>query len=126
MPEDKTFHVPFSLRLSFEERAELEKAAGNKPLGRYIREKLFDGEKPPRRRAKQPPIADHVALARVLSALGKSRLTNNLNQLAKAVNTGSLPVTPDTDAAIQQACDDVREVRVELLKALGRCEERSP
>lgn len=126
MPEDKTFHVPFSLRLSFEERAALEKAAGNQPLGRYIREQLFNGERPRRRRARRSPVADHVALARVLSALGKSRLTNNLNQLAKAVNTGSLPVTPDTDAAIKEACADVRAIRLDLLKALGASEERSP
>ncbi len=32
---------PFSLRLSFEERARLERDAGDMPLGAYIRERLF-------------------------------------------------------------------------------------
>lgn len=122
----KKHPAPFSLRLSFEERAALEQAANGEPLGRYIRRKLLDEEYPPRRRTRGQPIDDHVALARVLSALGQSRITNNLNQLAKAVNTGSLPVTPDTDAAIQQACADVHEIKLELLKALGLGEGYTP
>ena len=36
--------APFSLRLTFEERALLEQAAGDMPLGAYIRSKLFEGE----------------------------------------------------------------------------------
>ena len=33
---------PFSLRLTFEERARLERDAGDMPLGAYIRSRLFD------------------------------------------------------------------------------------
>jgi hypothetical protein len=56
----------------------------------------------------------------VLGALGRSRLSSNLNQLAKAVNTGSLPVTPETEADLRQACRDVAEIRADLLRALGK------
>ena len=38
----KTYPHPFSLRLTFEERAILEKAAGSMSLGAYIRSKLLD------------------------------------------------------------------------------------
>jgi hypothetical protein len=56
----------------------------------------------------------------VLGALGQSRLSANLNQLAKAVNTGSLPVTPETEADLKAACKDVLALRADLLRALGR------
>jgi len=59
----------------------------------------------------------------VLAALGKSRVANNLNQLAKAVHTGSLPVTPETEEEIKSACRDVRRMRTDLLTALGRSPE---
>lgn len=68
---------------------------------------------------QSPPFQDHEALGRVLGALGESRLANNLNQLARAANTGSLPVTPDTEQAIKDACASVQRIRAELLRALG-------
>jgi len=38
----KTTPPPFSLRLTFEERAQLEREAGDMPLGAYIRSRLFN------------------------------------------------------------------------------------
>jgi len=115
----KGYPNPFSLRLTFEERALLEMAAGDTPLGSYIRSRLL-GEKEVRRKRKpRRPVKDHKALGHVLGELGKSRLANNLNQLAKAVNTGSLPVTPDTEKAIREACASVEQMRAMLMMALG-------
>ena len=34
-------------------------------------------------------------LAKLLGVLGKSRIANNINQLAKAANSGSLPVNEE-------------------------------
>ena len=110
---------PFSLRLTFEERAALEKAANGVPLGAYIRSILFEKELPKVRRRGAKPIEDHAALARVLASLGGSRLSSNLNQLAKAVHTGSLPVTPDTESDLRSACQDIAAMRAALLSALG-------
>jgi hypothetical protein len=56
----------------------------------------------------------------VLGALGKSRLAGNLNQLAKAVNTGSLPATPETEAELKEACREISALRADLLRALGK------
>lgn len=93
---------PFSIRLSFDERAQLLQAAGNMSLGAYIREKvLADPEE--RRKVLKPPVEDRQALAQLLAELGKAHLANNLNQLAKAVHTGSLDVTPDTEKMIREA-----------------------
>lgn len=111
--------APFSLRLTHEERARLFAAAGRKPVGAYIRERLFGDEAAPRKRQGNSPIKDHEALGRVLGALGASRLSSNLNQLAKAVNTGSLPVTPETEADLKKACREVSAMRADLLRALG-------
>lgn len=109
---------PFSLRLSHEERARLEARAGDLALGRYIRMRLLDetGGHGLKAVAK---VQDQAALARVLAQLGASRLSSNLNQLARAANAGALPVTPEIEAALQAACAEVRAMRADLLQALG-------
>lgn len=119
--ENQDRPTPFSLRLTFDERAILERAAGNRPLGAYIRKRLLNGEEAPRkvRKRKKSPLKDEKALSKLLAELGKSRLANNLNQLARAANTGSLPVTPDTERALRNACADIHEMRNLLMRALG-------
>lgn len=112
--------APFSLRLTHEERARLLADAGRKSMGAYIRERLFGDEAAPRKRRGENPIQDHEALGRVLGVLGRSRLASNLNQLAKAAHTGSLPVTPETEADLRQACCEVSAMRADLLRALGK------
>lgn len=109
---------PFSLRLSADEKAELLRRAGNMPLGAYIRSRLLTGMEN-HRRARRQPVKDEKALGKLLGELGKAKLANNLNQLAKAANTGSLPVTTDTERAIAEACRDVRWMRDTLISALG-------
>ena len=59
---------------------------------------------------------------RVLAALGQSRIASNLNQLAKAVNIGVLPVTPETEADMSEACAAVSAMRADLMRALGLVE----
>lgn len=123
-PETKP--KPFSLRLTFEERAALEDAAGEMPLGAFIRSRLLGDQVEKPRRKRRAPVEDKKALGQVLGELGKSRIANNLNQMARAVNSGSLHVTPEAEAAILEACADVRHMRMELLKALGVQQEPSP
>jgi Bacterial mobilisation protein (MobC) len=116
--------APFSLRLTESERAALEAQAGGMPLGAFIRSRLLEDTEHPRR-SRRKPVKDEAALARLLGELGNARLANNLNQLAKAANTGALPVTPETVRAILRACQDVQAMRACLLAALGfRPEER--
>jgi hypothetical protein len=110
---------PFSLRLSFDERAQLEADAAGMSLGAYIRWKLFDSESPPPRHRGKAPVKDQKALAAVMAQLGQSRLANNLNQLARQANQGTLPVTPDTEAALLEAAADIAAMRQALLQALG-------
>ncbi len=118
--------TPFSLRLSFDERGILEHDAAGKALGAYIRDRLFGDDVTPRTTRGKFPVKDHAALGRVLGALGASRLSANLNQLAKAVNTGSLPVTPETEEELRRACAAVLAMREDILNALGRDNNRGP
>jgi len=99
-------------------RARRAKSPGNMPLGAYIRFRLLENAESPRRSRRQP-IKNEQALAKVLGELGKAKLANNLNQLAKAANLGSLPAGPETEQAIVEACQDIRRMREALMLALG-------
>ena len=96
------------------------------PIGAYIRAQLFDrtADKPapPRRTRGRFPVRDHRALAQVLAQLGGSRLASNLNQLARAANSGAFPVTPDTEAALNAAARDIAAMKRMLMAALGIAE----
>ena len=111
--------APFSLRLTFEERARLEKEATGMSLGAYIRSRLFDTEAPVRRTRNKFPVKDHKELGKLLGELGKSRMANNINQLAKAANGGLLILTPEVKTALLNACADIRHIREALMKSLG-------
>mgnify|MGYP001179578697 CR=1 FL=1 len=113
---------PFSLRLRFEERAQLEQDAAGMPLGAYVRSRLFDASRSSGRRRNRSPVKDHKKLAQVLGKLGQSRLANNLNQLARLANTGVLDVDPETEAALVQAANEIREMRQILIAALDLSE----
>lgn len=110
---------PFSIRLTDEENASLTARAGGAPLGTYARSVLLDEAAPGRRTRQTFQIKDSEALGRALGLLGQSRLASNLNQLAKAVHSGSLPVNDQTEADLRAACVDVRAIRLLLMHALG-------
>ena len=111
---------PFSLRLTFEQRARLEQDAAGSSLSAYIHERLFGAEAPAARRKRgKSPVKDQQAIAELLAKLGQSRLSSNLNQLARLANLGALPVTPDTETAIIEAAEDIAAMRKLLIEALG-------
>lgn len=114
---------PFSLRLTPEERRQLQDQAAGMSLGSYVRARLFGGgtqnTNATHTTRNKFQIRDHKALAEVLAKLGASRLASNLNQLAKGVNTGSLPVSPETENDLRAACRDIRTIKRLLMTALG-------
>ncbi len=75
---------PVSLRLTFDERANLDLLRGSMALGLYIREQVLGDDAAPRKKRGRYPVKDHEALGRVLGALGSSHFSSNLNQLAHA------------------------------------------
>jgi len=57
---------PFSIRLTFEERARLDADRGRVSLAAHIRERLFGDDAAPRKKPGNSPIKDAEALGRVL------------------------------------------------------------
>lgn len=117
---------PFGLRLSDAERSRLVADANGMPIGTYIKERLFYSEPSGRKRRKGLSIQDREAFARALALLGRAHLSSNLNQLAHAVNIGVLPATPETEAELFAALQDVRTIRRLLMTALGHRLEDQP
>ncbi len=122
-PKPRKRASPLSLRVNAQERVRLEALAQAQgvSLGGLIRQRVFgyDGAFALRSRGKFP-VRDHKALGEALARLGQSRLASNLNQLAKAVNLGALPLSPEVEADLRAACADILAIKALLLRALGQ------
>lgn len=112
--------APLSIRLNDSERQQLTALAGGLPLSSYIKAVLFRDEASAMRRPPRAVCADRQLLGRVLAALGQSRLASNLNQLAKAANSGSLFCDDQITARLAEACREISAIRVLLMQALGK------
>ncbi len=115
---------PFSIRFTDEERARLDRDAGALSLAAYMRLKLFAGDEPPPTkrkptRKKHIPSAELAVIGQMLGGLGQSRLASNMNQIAKAANIGTLPVSPELEAELSEACAAIQDMRRNLIQALG-------
>lgn len=113
---------PFSMRFTKEERKSLELAAAGRPLAAYIRWLIFKEDMPemPKKRTRgETASQDHKQLAQLLGALGKSRIASNINQLAKAANSGSLPVSKEIINALNESVAAIRWMRETLIKGMG-------
>jgi len=101
------------IRLSQDERAAVEAAAERAGLsvGSHARQVLLGAPAP--RQVRRPPV-ERRELIRLLGELGK--IGGNLNQLAKAANSGTLVYTGEIDAALAS----VTALRDPILAALGR------
>ena len=117
-PRKATSHV-ISFRVDDAEKSELERSAAGLPLSRYVRERVLSGDDKPRRSRGQSPIKDHEALGRVLGALGRSGLADELAMVFEAAEEGRLLLSPETDAALRRAFEDVSFMRDDLIRALG-------
>lgn len=109
---------PFCIRLTPDERAYLERLAGDRPLGGYIRDRLLSGKAVPRRELRQPRM-EKRQYATLLAALGQSRLSSNMNQIAKAANMGTLDVNKELEQELHDAYKVIMIMRETLFMALG-------
>lgn len=119
----KSYPSPVTLRLKSEERDELEAQKGDLTMSAYIRLCLFGDDAPKVRTRGKQPVKDYQALAQLLGMLGRSNVPNNLNQLAKAANSGTLNVSEDTELTIRLAACEIAAMRLLLMKALGTRED---
>jgi len=110
--------APFSMRLTEDEQAFLDALCGGRSWTAYIRECVFGETATPRRAIRRPKLEDE-ALAAALSGLGQSRLSSNLNQLARSANIGVIDVSDDIEGQLEDACTAILEMRKALMTALG-------
>lgn len=101
-----------TIRLSAEERAELDTRAGSQGLAAaaFLRAAAL-GSPGPRARRRSP--ADRDELRRLLAET--NRVGNNVNQIARALNMREAPDMP----ALETALRDINAIRHALRAALG-------
>ncbi len=113
--------VPFSIRLTAQEHERLTIMANKLGLKKaeFFRVTAFSKEV---ERAFELLITrreERKETARILSAIGESRIASNLNQIAFAANTGSLEFTPTVAAQINEAYTAVMRMRQMLITYQG-------
>ncbi len=106
------------MRLTPEERAKLEHDDAGLSLSEYIRLRVFDENRCKRRTRSKHQVKDHKLLTQLLGELGRARLANNLNQLAKSANYGLLIITTEVKTALLNACADIRHIRKIFMDSL--------
>lgn len=124
MPKERpkqTSRVILSIPLTHDLKAELERRAGRQPVSAYARGVLFpaNDNAPQKLRAPRRSRTDRLAVATVLARLGALDTAANLHELARLARVGALPMTPEVEAALVQACDDIAEIKSLLMKAIG-------
>ncbi|HUA76338.1 MAG TPA: plasmid mobilization relaxosome protein MobC [Acetobacteraceae bacterium] len=107
----RTDHL--TVRLTPEERAAIDEMADRAGLaaGSYVRQAVFGAPRP--RQVRRPPV-ERRELARLLGQLG--HIGGNLNQIAKAANSGDGIDRID----LSEAVAGLAVVRDAILQALGR------
>ena len=111
-----------TIRLTPSEYAHVESEAANLPISVYIREKLLSDSPFIRKTRNRTPIKDHEILAQIIGLLGSGRIANNLNQLAKAANSGKA-FSEDEKALLFQSCAEIRAIRDMNMQGLGLKED---
>lgn len=88
-------------------------------ISAFIRWLLFGDNATPRKRSVKRPIKDYRILAQLFALIKQTQAWNNLNQIARGINSNTWIVTPETEKLLQEACKAIIEIRDMLMKALG-------
>lgn len=110
---------PITLRLSQNEIDRLDGMVSGSSRSAYIRKQIFGKKTDKRKYRPKTPKTDDVAISQILAMLGASRIGNNLNQLAKAANSGALMADDEVIAQIEEAYAFHLAIRSMLTEALG-------
>jgi hypothetical protein len=111
IPEGRKTHI--TIRLHAAERGAIDARAERLGItaGSYVRLVVLDAPVP--RQARRPPV-ERKAIARLLGLLGN--IASNINQVARAVNSGE----ELDDELFDSALTAIADMRAEALQALGR------
>jgi Bacterial mobilisation protein (MobC) len=113
--EKRARSTHITVRLTPDERAAIDSAAERAGLtaGSYARDTMLGAPAP--RQVRRPHVEQKL-LVLVLRALGY--IGNNINQIARALNSGDEP----DDAALRGALADLHTMRDAVLRALGHAQ----
>lgn len=115
----KRRQAPLSIRLTPEERARLVQDANGRPLGAYIKSRLFDDHTQKRKPRRRSPSKELQLLARVLRTIGRSGALSILGTLIVAANERRVVLSRDEDLRLRLANQELVSLRLELINALG-------
>lgn len=107
--------------LSPEQKSELVRRAGAKPVSTYVRDMVFpanDNAPQVPRRIRRDKGREALA-ASVLAQLGKSDVASSLREIARGVELGIIVLTPETDAAVREAAASVNSAAQAALRIMG-------
>ena len=107
-----------TIRFSESEWKTLDRAAGNRPVSTYAREKLL-GPNAKRRAAARRPKQNDILLAQILATIGQSELPKSMRELADTAQSGIVPDTDEVRLNLRAACLTIEKMRYELTDALG-------
>lgn len=111
--------VLLSVPLTPEQKRDLVRRAGAKPVSAFARDVLFPAnDNQPPRRVRRRKDREQLAAA-ILAQLGKGEAAASLREIAHGVRLGIVVVTPETDAALREAADNITLAAQAALRALG-------
>lgn len=117
--QSKKYSPTFSIRLTEKERARLDAAAGDMPIGAYIRSRLFDIPSPRRYNVRHRPDVDRGALKKLLRELGRQHIASNMNRVMKAIEEGDLEMDDKLEMQLRRFRADLRVLMRHIKKAMG-------
>ena len=118
MPDQNKSRL-IQLRITELDYDRLMDAAGDMTLSAYLRATIFNRDLK-KVRANRKPLKNDQALTQVLNLLMRSNLSQNLNQIAKAVNCGMVLMPDEAIETLEVAKKELMLTRKLLLGALGK------
>ena len=119
MPRQREKYAPtFSIRLTAKERVKLDSAAGDMPLGAYIRSRLFKTPSPRHYKRLRLDI-DRNAIRRIWRELGHQRIASNLSYIVKAIESEDLETDDALEMQLRCLRTDVRALIRQFKEAMG-------
>ena len=108
-----------TVRVTPEEKQRLETESAGTSISAHVRDRLFGDDVKPRRTRGRFPVKDYKALSRVLRALGKANLYNNLHLILLALEEQRISMEPELEAELRDTFAVVCQMREDLVSALG-------
>lgn len=109
--------APLSVRLSAEQRKQLERDAVDMSLNAYVLSKLFDS-KNTKRKSRMPTKRDK-AIASALRRLAHSGMASFLTSQIVAQEEGRLMLCKTEEAQLREAHAECFRIRQDLIEAMG-------